>query len=189
MTVWCDGSVSLSISYCVISVLTEWEVLTADPGAMDTYCDSVDHPLYTPNTFTLIWAAVFLSPHPSFSFLLSCSHSLFAKWSFCLKLPLLSGASITKPKTKQHKQKPKNWGDLIRSVLSCPFWPLLSPLSMPELTLSEWIEICVDVCALNTKMWRGREEREAGSRGGACDWPCPSPAELWTLQSSCLHIQ
>lgn len=126
-----------------------------------------------PVQFTLIWAAVSLLPY---SFLCFAHLYCLQNVPLCIRLPLFFKANVTEPEETK-AQEPR------QSDTLCPFLSFLtrlSPLSRLELILCEWMEICVDVCALNPKIWRGREGRGMASRGGPCDWPCPSPVELWT---------
>lgn len=128
-------------------------------GAMDTYCDKRGPSCSVHTHLGCSFSASLL-------FSLFCSSLLFAFFE----------ANVTEPEVTK-AQEPT------QSDTLCPFLSFLtrfSPLSRLELILCEWIEICVDVCALHPKIWRGREGREAASRGGPCDWPCPSPVELWT---------
>lgn len=102
-----------------------------------------------------------------------------------------------KQKPNGDKQKAESHDNLIRSVLSCPFWPVSRLFAGLKLTRSEWIEICVDVCALNAKIWRGRREWVGGRGGGGGrvgggikrrpTWLTVSISS-WTLNSS-LHLQ
>lgn len=144
-----DGSVSKCRegSQRVSTILTQWDA-SPPSGATDTYCHCLSRSLSTLWSFTLNWAVLSLSPHP-FSFPLPRSHSLFTKWPFCHKLPLLSGANITKLKTRhKHKQKAENQDDLIGSVLSCPFWPFSLP-SLHAGAHTEWMnrDLCWCLCS------------------------------------------
>lgn len=73
-------------------------------------------------------------------------------------LSFFSEQTLWEAETKRQQTK---GGEPRQSDTLCPFLSFLTRLSSLcrlKLTRSEWIEICVDVCALNAKIWRGRRE-------------------------------
>lgn len=148
----------------------------AAPGCYGHYCEPKKR---IPSR----WVVFFLNTPPCCTFS-SRVLSLHSHFHTCLQNHLLffPRQRIEKQRENGSRQKAESHDNLIRCVLSCPFWAVPGLLAGCSFTRSEWIDICVDVCPLNAKIWRGRGWVGGGIKRRPMWWTVSISS--WTLNSS-----